>query len=299
MKEKIAVFSAILLGMVVGLFATTSLIIDALIIYNPVAAFIDLILMGVGYITAWIGIRYIMKEIIANYKMNMYWNRKVQPLVNILVDSVGRMDAIGNEITENNHKIETTSDYIAKMNGMDASSIYILPGITFKLVTKVLVLITLMICGLVIFTKSNNLDLIPYYILGFYLLWWGLFTSEYCLYNNKTAWLWALAPIMTVPVGGIILNAAWGPNIMVSILFGIMFFYVYFYYSWGAQLVIGFKLFGFKLSNNNKIRDYIINNNDAYFQKKKVERKINRKWIDAGILACIAIAGSIAIWIFI
>jgi hypothetical protein len=115
----------------------------------------------------------------------------------------------------------------------------------------------------------------------------------------KTAWLWAVAPIMTVPIGGSILNALWGPNIMVSILFGIMFFYVYFYYSWGAQLVIGFKLFGFKLSNYNKIRDYIINNNDAYFQTKKVERKINRKWIDAGILACIAIAGLIAIWIFV
>ncbi|VVB54711.1 Uncharacterised protein [uncultured archaeon] len=294
MKEKIAIFSAILLGMIVGLFATISLIIDAFIIYNPVATFIDIILMGVGYITAWIGIWHILKKKIANDKMNMYWNRKIQPLVNILVDSVGRMDAIGNEITENNHKIDTTSDYIAKMHGMEASSVYILPGVSFKLATKVLVLMTFIICGLVYFAKSLALDFIPIYILVFYLLWWGLFTSEYCLYNNKTAWIWALAPIMTVPVGGVILNATWGPNIMVSILFGIMFFYVYFYYSWGAQLV-----FGFKLSKNNKIRNYIINNNDAYFQKKKVEHKINRKWIDAGILACIAIAGSIAIWIFV
>jgi hypothetical protein len=185
MKEKIAIFSAILLGMIIGLFATTSLIIDAFIIYNPVATFIDLILMGVGYIVAGIGIRYILKEKIANDKMNMYWNRKAQPLVNIIVDSMGRMDAIGNEMTENNHKIDTTSDYITKMHGMDASSVYILPGVTFKLVSKVLILITFMVCGMVFFAKSNNLDIVPYYILGFYLLWWWLFTSEYCLYNNK------------------------------------------------------------------------------------------------------------------
>jgi len=126
-----------------------------------------------------------------------------------------------------------------------------------------------------------------------YLIWWALLTSEYKLFNNKIAWVWALAPIMTVPVGGIILDAAWGPNIMMGILFGLLFFYVYFYYTWAAYVTVGFKLIDMKI-----MKDYILKNMDTYFEQEKTQRKINPKWIDIAILASIVIAGAIAVWVF-
>jgi hypothetical protein len=294
MKEKIAVYSAILLGMVIGLFATRSLIIDAFIIYNPVAIFIDIIVMGFSYITAWICIWHILKEKIAQDEQNKYWNYKIQPLVNTLTDSIGRINAIEREVMKNNQKIETTFDYAAKMRGMDTASVYILPGITFKFLTKVIILFVFIMWALTYAAKFISPDNVPYLILIIYLLWWGLFTSEYHLFNNKMAWIWALVPIMIVPFGGIILDSTLGLNSMAGILFLFMFIYAYSYYSWGVHIAIGFKLF-----DNNNIKGYIINNADTYFQHEKVKRKINRKWIDTGILACIAIAGIVAIWIFV
>lgn len=293
MKDKIAVFSAILLGVVVGLFATISLIIDAFILDNLVGTLIDLIVMGFSYMTAWIGVRYVLMDRIAKDKMNEEWDYKLKPVVNLLTDAIGRINSMELEIMRSNRKVDTTLDYITKMQDMDASSVYIFPGASFKFISKVLVLIVFTLSALV-YVAEYPLGIVHYFIMVIYLMWWALFTSEYHLFNNKNAWIWALVPIITVPTGGIILDATLGVNNMIGILFFLMFIYVYSYYSWSAYVTIGFKPFDLQ-----KIRDYLIKNMDTYVQQKKVERKINRKWFDAGILACIAAAGAIAIWTFI
>jgi len=293
MKDKIAVFSAILLGAVVGLFATLSLIIDAFILDNLIGTLIDLIIMVFSYMTAWIGVRHVLMQKIANDKMDKEWDYKIKPLMNMLTDTVGRINAMETQVMQTNRRVDTTLDYVTRMQDMDASKVYIFPGASFMFIVKVLVVIVFTFSALV-YVAEYPLGIVHYFILVLYLIWWALLTSEYKLFNNKIAWVWALAPIMTVPVGGIILDAAWGPNIMMGILFLLMFFYVYFYYSWAAYVTVGFKLIDLKI-----LRDYIIKNMDTIIEQEKTERKINRKWIDAGILACIAIAGSIAIWIFI
>ena len=293
MKDKIAVFSAILLGTVVGIFATLSLIIDAFVINNLAGILIDLIIMGFSYMTAWIGVRHVLMQKIANDKMDKEWDYKIKPLMNMLTDTVGRINAMETQVMQTNRRVDTTLDYVTKMQDMDASQVYIFPGASFKFITKVLVVIVFTFSAL-IYVVEYPLGIVHYFVMVIYLVWWALFTSEYKLFNNKTAWLWALAPIMTVPVGGIILDAAWGPNIMIGILFFILFFYIYFYYSWSAYVTTGFKLVDVTL-----VKNYIINHMETYVEKEKVERKINRKWIDTGILISIGIAGAIAVWIFL
>ncbi len=293
MKEKIAVFSAVLLGLVVGLFATVSLVIDAFVVDNMVGTLIDLLVMGFSYMTAWIGIRHILLEKIANEKIDKEWDYKIKPIMNLLTDTIGRMNAMELEVMKTNNKVDTTLDYVTKMQDMDASSVYIFPGASFKFVTKALILIIFTFSALV-YVAEYPLGIVHYFILVIYLAWWALFTSEYHLFNNKISWIWALIPIMTVPVGGIILDSTLGVNIMVGILFFLMFIYAYLYYSWATSVTIGFKLVDI-----TKIKEYLITHSDAYFQQEKVERKINRKWIDAGILICIAVAGVIAVWMFI
>jgi hypothetical protein len=194
---------------------------------------------------------------------------------------------------QTNRRVDTTLDYVTKMQDMDASKVYIFPGASFKFITKVLVVIVFTFSAL-IFVVEYPLGIVHYFVLVIYLIWWALITSEYKLFNDKTAWVWALAPIMTVPVGGIILDAAWGPNIMIGILFFILFFYIYFYYSWAAYVTVGFKLIDLKI-----LKNYIIQNMDTYFEQEKTQRKINPKWIDIAILASIVIAGAIAVWIFL
>lgn len=293
MKDRIAVFSAILLGALVGLFATLSLIIDVFVLDNLTGTLIDLVIMGFSYMTAWIGVRHVLMQKIANDKMDKEWDYKIKPLMNMLTDTVGRINAMETQVMQTNRRVDTTLDYVTKMQDMDASKVYIFPGASFKFIAKVLVVVVFTFSALV-YVAEYPLGIVHYFILILYLTWWALLTSEYKLFNNKTAWIWALAPIMIVPVGGIILDAAWGPNIMMGILFGLLFLYVYFYYSWAAYVTVGFKLIDLKI-----LKDYIIKNMDTYIEKEKTDRKINKKWIDVGILASIGIAGAIAIWIFL
>lgn len=99
---------------------------------------------------------------------------------------------------------------------------------------------------------------------------------------------------MTVPAGGIVLDATIGLNNMVGILFFMMFIYAYSYYSWAAYMTTGFKLVDI-----HKIHDFLIKHTEVYLQQQKVERNINRRQIDVGILVCIAVAGVIAVLVFI
>lgn len=296
MKEKIAAFSAILLGMVVGLFATVSLVIDAFILDNLTGTLIDLVIMGFSYLTAWIGIRYVLMEKIAKDKLDKEWDYKIKPLTNMLTDTIGRLNAMELEVMRTNRKIDTSLDYITRMQDMDASSVYIFPGASFKFIAKALVLIVFTSSALV-YVSEYPLGIVHYFIMVIYLLWWALFTSEYNLFDNKTAWVWALIPIMTVPFLGIILDSTLGLNNMIGILFFMMFIYAYSYYSWSAYVTTGFKLIDI-----NKVKGYILSHADTYMQQNEIKTKvtrINRKWIDAGLLLCIAIAGAIAVWIFI
>lgn len=293
MKEKIAVASAILLGATVGIFASISMIIDAFVLDNLTGTILDLVVMGFSYMTAWVGIRYVLMEKIAKDKMDKEWDYKIEPVVNLLTDTIGRVQTMEMDVMKTNRKIDSTLDYVTRMQDMDASSVYIFPGASFKFITKVLVLIVFTFSALV-YVASYPLSIVHYFIMVIYLAWWALFTSEYHLFENKTAWIWGLVPIMTVPTGGIILDATLGINNMVGILFFTMFLYAYLYYTWASYLTTGFKLVDI-----NKIHDFLIKHTDVYFQEHKVESGINRRYIDTGILVCIAVAGVIAVLVFV
>jgi len=218
---------------------------------------------------------------------------KIKPIMNMLTDTVGRINAMEVQVMQTNRRVIPPLIMSQRCRTWTHLKFIFSPERLSKFIAKVLVLIVFTFSALV-YVAEYPLGIVHYFILVIYLSWWALLTSEYKLFNNKNAWLWALTPIMTVPVGGIIMDAAWGPNIMIGILFGLLFLYVYFYYSWAAYVTIGFKLFDMTM-----VKDYILKNMDTYFEKEKTDRKINRKWIDMGILACIVIAGAIAIWIFI
>lgn len=292
MKEKIAVFSAILLGMTVGLFATVSLIIDAFIVDNLLGTLLDLAVMGFAYMTAWIGIRYASMEKMVLEKLDMEWDYKIKPVVNLLRETIGRVNTLEVGIMATERKIETTLDYVTNAQNMDVSSIYVYPGASFKFMIKVLVLIVFTFSSLV-YAAEFPLGIIHYYLLVIYLVWWGLITSEYKLFDNKNAWMWALVAIMFVPTLGIILDAIIGVNSMIGILFFLMLIYVYSYYSWAAYITIGFKLIDL-----TKVKGYITKHASEILQEEREKQRIDPKWISYGILICVIIAGAVAVWIF-
>ncbi|MGB8218271.1 MAG: hypothetical protein WCE94_13315 [Candidatus Methanoperedens sp.] len=248
LKLKLAPISSIcsiLLGGVIALISTFSFIVNILTTQNPVALLIDIFVMTLSYLTVWQGIYYSIQDRIAKERMEEQWDYRIQPILNLLTETSGRIDSIENEMFRTNHKLNTTLDYFMRSEDMDASKAFILPGVSFKFISKILVLIFFTFSALV-YVSSYPLGIVHYFILVIYLSWWVFITAEFKLFGNSTAWIWAIGPIMTIPAVGIIMSAVYGLNIMIGIFFLALLMYVYFYYSWASFFVTGYKLIDLK-----------------------------------------------------
>lgn len=241
----ISAISSILLGGVVAMVSTASFAIDIINTRNPVALAIDLTVMAISYLTVWQGINYTVLDRIAKKNMEHEFDNKVQPLIQLLTETAGKVNALEEDVLKTNLKVNTTLDYIMKAQDMDASKMMILPGASFKFISKILVLIMFTFSALV-YVSSYPLGIIHYFILVIYVTWWTVITAEYKLFGNTTAWVWIIAPVLIIPTTGIIMSAVYGMNIMIGILFLFLFIYVYSYYTWASYLTTGYRLFDLK-----------------------------------------------------
>lgn len=247
-RFKLAPVSSIcsmLLGGIIALISSFSFIIDILSTRNLTALSIDLFVMTISYLTVWQGIYYTIIDRIVKDKAEEDWNYRITPILNLLTETAGRIGTIEEEMASTNLKVKTTLDYVMKSQDMDASKVYIIPGLSFKFLSKILVLIFFTFSSLV-YVSSYPLGIVHYFILIVYLTWWVFITNEYKLFDSMTAWVWAIAPIMIIPTVGIIMSAIYGINIMIGIFFLFMLFYVYSYYSWACYVKTGYKLLDFK-----------------------------------------------------
>jgi hypothetical protein len=151
---------------------------------------------------------------------------------------------------------------------MDTTRTFILPGVSFKFISKILVLIFFTSSALV-YASSYPLGIIHYFILAIYLTWWVFITAEFKLFGNSTAWTWAIAPILIIPSVGIIMSAIYGINNLIGIMFFALLFYVYFYYSWASFVATGYKLIDLKTAIS-EIKEKIKRNQPQGFEKDEI-----------------------------
>jgi hypothetical protein len=209
------------------------------------ALLIDIFVMTLSYLTVWQGIYYSILDRIAKEKMEEQWDHRMQPILNLVLETSGRIDSIEEEMVQTNQKLNTTLDYIMRDEDMDTTKTFILPGVSFKFISKILVLI-FFTCSALVYASSYPLGIIHYFILAIYLTWWVFITAEFRLFGNSTAWTWAIAPILFIPSVGIIMSAIYGINILIGIMFFALLFYVYIYYSWASFVATGYKLIDLK-----------------------------------------------------
>ena len=248
LKIKLAPVSSIcsiILGGIIALFSTFSFIVNILTTLNPIALLIDIVIMTISYLTVWQGIYYSILNRIAKEKMEEQWDFSIEPILNRILETSCRIDSMEEEMARTNRKLDTTLDYVMRSQDMDASRTYIIPGTSFKFISKILVLIFFTFSALV-YVSEYPLGIVHYFILAIYLTWWAFITAEFKLFGNSTAWTWAIAPVLIIPSVGIIMSAVYGLNIMIGILFLALLMYVFFYYSWASLVATGYKLIDLK-----------------------------------------------------
>lgn len=232
---------SILLGGIIALVSTASFIIDVISTQNLIAIGLDLVVMAVSYLTVWQGLYFSIATRIAKERMEEQWNTKIDPLINLIEETAGKVDAIERNVATSNAKLNTMTDYILQARDMDASKAYIIPGMSFKFISKILVLIFFTFASLV-YVSSYPLGMVHYFIMVIYLVWWLFITIEYKLFGSLITWVYAAVPVLIIPSVGIIMSAIYGLNIMIGILFLALFIYIYMYYTWASYTVSGYSL---------------------------------------------------------
>lgn len=238
---KISSICTTILGGIIALIATLSLGINLISDQNIIAIGLDLLVIFVSYMTTWQGVSSIVEDRITSKKIH----EEIKPMVNLLEETLGKVNGIEKELLTTNLKVNTTMEYVMKSQDMDASKVYILPGISFKFMIKVFSMI-LLTFGTLVFVTEFPVGVVHYLILVIYMAWWYLITSEFKLISNSTSWIWGVTPILIIPTLGIMLTSLVGINYMIGILFMMMFAYVYLYYSWASYLTTGYKLIDLK-----------------------------------------------------
>lgn len=254
----LSTISSIILGSILAIIATFSLIIDILTSINTmeikyIPLTVDILFMILAYSTAWQGIYHIMYDKFTMNRMEKEWDYKVQPVVELIQDAIGRINELEKDVVKTNLQTTSTLEYIMSSQQLDASKAFIYPGTSFKLMSKIMMLIIVSSASLV-YVSEYPLGVIHYFVLLLYLCWWLLFTSEYNLFSNTLAWVWAVGPILIIPTMGILLDVLLGLNHMIGILFISMFVYAYSYYVWACHLSTGFNMMDLRLLLKNKIK---------------------------------------------
>lgn len=258
----ISTVSSVILGSILAVVATFSFAIDIIGSINDkeirfIPLTIDIIFMVLAYSTAWQGIYHIMYQQFTRKKMEMEWDYKVKPVIELMQDTVGRINKLEKDVLDTNLQTASTLEYFISSQQIDASKAFIYPGTSFKLIAKIMMLIVITSASLV-YVSEYPLGIIHYFILLLYLMWWLLFTSEYKLFSKTTAWVWAVAPILIIPTMGIILDVTLGLNNMIAILFASMLVYAYSYYWWCCYVSTGFNIM-----NLRPIIKFLINKKDS------------------------------------
>jgi len=236
---------SILLGGAVALVSTASFAIDIISTQNPAALFLDIAVMSVSYLTVWQGVKYTTLDRVAAQNADTAFDNRVKPLITLLTQNAGQLASLQEDVMRTDKKVDTALDYVMQMQNMDAEKVMIVPGVSFKFISKILVLIMFTFAALV-YVSSYPLGIVHYFIMVVYLCWWGIITAEYKMLGSLTAWVWALAPILIIPSVGILMTAIYGLNIMIGILFLFLFIYIYMYFTWASYVTTGYKLIDLK-----------------------------------------------------
>ena len=241
---KLTSMCSILLGGLVGLAGLVSILVD-LFTLDIFKITLDFIVLFIGGMTMWQGLTNHMYEKMVSKRMSAEWDYKIEPLIKLITDTAGKVNALETNVLETNAKVTHTIDYVMDMQKMDASKIDIIPGASFKFVIKSMMLLVFTFSALV-YVSEYPFGIVHYFVTLLYLLWWALISSEYKLWTKNEVWVVGILPVLIIPTLAMLLDTVIGINNMIGVLFLGLFVYAYIYYEWASRTKTGYGLLNIK-----------------------------------------------------
>jgi hypothetical protein len=239
---KLQSISSIILGGTIGIAGTVSLVIDILTAPEPMKLLIDIVVMLMGFMTAYQGFTAHLFETMVAKKMEAEWDYKMKPVIDLITITAGKVNSLEENALETNLKVSHTLD---QLNNNRIENIDIIPGASFKFIIKSMMLLTFTFSALV-FVSEYPLGIIHYFLTVLFVAWFALITSEYKLWGNTNAMVIGVMPVLIIPTLAMLLDTLMGINNMIGLMFVTLFIYTYSYYTWASYTTTGYQLISLK-----------------------------------------------------
>ncbi|HDL14546.1 MAG TPA: hypothetical protein ENH28_00055 [Euryarchaeota archaeon] len=237
LSEKLALYSSYLVPIGIIILSLISIFNDTMIQPNTRAFILDLIFLLFGSLL-----------LSGSYRANKKFNENIvadKEFKSLLLEKFGpflkelsRYQITIDELSEKIESLNRRVSYISKGNHGAPSYIGMpfAPNINFLIRSLYLSILTL---GSIIFLYTRISTSSIYVILILIFLWWYLITDEYDFFDDISAYIFIIFPILIVPISSLVLLAYFNLPTLQIFLFLILIFYIVSYYTVATYYATG------------------------------------------------------------
>ncbi len=243
--EKIGLASALLISIVILIFAGFSLYLDIFIksdyLYSLIDILVVILSLGAVYYLFNAFKRKIITDVLIDTAFQEGIYERLKPLIeniaqahvdtNILLERIQGMDLKVQSIQKQQYSRDISAPDIMKEP--------VAVGTTIKFTIKAIFLVTVTMAAFMFLVNFNIGGIIAYGILLIYIMWWGFITDEYNLWKESSAWGAVFLPILVIPVSVMLLSNLLNYNVMLAALYVALGLYAFAYYLWAIYISTG------------------------------------------------------------
>lgn len=235
--ERIGAVGTLIAAIFVVAFSIFSLVIDLIVEFNLAGVIVDLLFLGLGFITGYFSFRSFGKtlyyERMINFAFEEGMYKRIEPILRKVAEVSVDLEDIENHLDLVDKKVQTVlEEQVNAQKSVEVEKkIALGTSIGFAIKAILLVVVTMSAFSLMMYTPTGQ---VHYITLIFYLLWWLLISSEFKLYDRNTALMVLVAPILLVPVGVMTLDAFMQINSTIAIFYAGLGLYALLYYLWAV-----------------------------------------------------------------
>lgn len=243
--EKIGLFCALIISIVILILSGFSFYIDLFIKSNYIFALIDFLIILMCIWAIYFILNVIKRKIVTEILIDTAFQDGVYTRLKPLIENIAQAHIDAEIILDRMSSIDLKVQNILKERySRDIGSgefmkepIAVNTSIKFVFKAIFLIVITMVFFNLIL--NFNIGGITPYAILLIFIIWWGFITSEYNLWKETSAWTAVFLPILVIPITIMLLGSLLKYNVLIAELYFSAGLYTLAYYLWAIYTTTG------------------------------------------------------------
>lgn len=242
--EKIGLFSALIISILILVISDYSLYIDLIEKSNYFYALVDLVLNIISGWAIYFIVKAYKRRIISEALINTAFQEgvyaRLRPLIEKIAQSQIDTNIILGRLDNMDKKVQSVlkQGYIRDVKSHEFMNEPIAIGTSIKFTIKSIFLVIITMAAFM-FLINFQLSGLHYYVLLIYIMWWGFITNEYNLWKDSMAWAIIFLPILALPITVLLLTNIINYNVLLAIIYVSLALFTLIYYLWAIYTTTG------------------------------------------------------------